>query len=345
MTSPALAARRRGDARTARDRASMRRRSWCTKGRPCSSRASAGRCAPTSGPGCTGSCPWPIDQASWLDMRRRVYEGGHTEMLTRDKKNVIVRTFVVWRIERRARVRAVDRRAGRERRKARRPAHQCRDLRRSASTTCPRSCRRIPRTCRSTRSSRSCSRTTAPAARTSYGVEIEQIRLERIALPEENVQRGLRADARGAAPVRREVPRGGRARGEPHPLRGGPRGGADPRPGRGAGGAHPRPVGGRGREDLRRRAPRRSRRSTASRARSSRSTSWSASDTSLILRTDAEPFSLLQSQDAEVRRTAAPSELGRLAAPLARLLDAAWQRMHWWIARDGAALRDSRASR
>ena len=42
--------------------------------------------------------PWPIDQASLLDMRRRVYETGHTEMLTRDKKNIIVRTFVVWRI-------------------------------------------------------------------------------------------------------------------------------------------------------------------------------------------------------------------------------------------------------
>src|SRR5580693_6363949 len=42
--------------------------------------------------------PWPIDQASLLDMRRRVYETGHTEMLTRDKKNIIARTFVVWRI-------------------------------------------------------------------------------------------------------------------------------------------------------------------------------------------------------------------------------------------------------
>ena len=31
-------------------------------------------------------------------MRRRIYETGHTEMLTRDKKNIIARTFVVWRI-------------------------------------------------------------------------------------------------------------------------------------------------------------------------------------------------------------------------------------------------------
>src|SRR5260370_13485547 len=42
--------------------------------------------------------PWPIDNAIWLDMRRRVYETGLTEMLTRDKKNVIARTFVVWRV-------------------------------------------------------------------------------------------------------------------------------------------------------------------------------------------------------------------------------------------------------
>src|SRR6202040_577448 len=42
--------------------------------------------------------PWPIDESTLLDMRRRVYETGHTEMLTRDKKNIIARTFVVWRI-------------------------------------------------------------------------------------------------------------------------------------------------------------------------------------------------------------------------------------------------------
>src|SRR5579872_1641674 len=49
-------------------------------------------------PGLHWKLPWPIDQASRLDMRRRVYETGQTEMLTRDKKNVIARTFVVWRI-------------------------------------------------------------------------------------------------------------------------------------------------------------------------------------------------------------------------------------------------------
>ena len=33
-----------------------------------------------------------------------------------------------------------------------------------------------------------------------------------------------------------------------------------------------------------------------------------------------------------MRRLGPPSEIGRLAAPVARLLDAAWQRMHWWVA-------------
>ena len=33
-----------------------------------------------------------------------------------------------------------------------------------------------------------------------------------------------------------------------------------------------------------------------------------------------------------MRRLGAPPEVARLAAPLTRLLDAAWQRMHWWVA-------------
>ncbi len=33
-----------------------------------------------------------------------------------------------------------------------------------------------------------------------------------------------------------------------------------------------------------------------------------------------------------MRRLGLPSELARLAAPLTRVLDAAWRRMHWWIA-------------
>ena len=43
--------------------------------------------------------PWPIDQATVVDQRIRVFETSHTEMLTRDKRNVILLTFATWRIQ------------------------------------------------------------------------------------------------------------------------------------------------------------------------------------------------------------------------------------------------------
>ena len=42
--------------------------------------------------------PPPVDRIVLLDGRNRVLRTRHTEMLTRDKKNVIVLTYVVWRI-------------------------------------------------------------------------------------------------------------------------------------------------------------------------------------------------------------------------------------------------------
>ena len=48
--------------------------------------------------GLHGKLPWPVDQIVYLDGRRRVLKTRHTEMLTRDKKNVILLSYVVWRI-------------------------------------------------------------------------------------------------------------------------------------------------------------------------------------------------------------------------------------------------------
>ena len=141
-----------------------------------------------TGAGLHWKLPWPIDQAIWLDMRRRVYEGGHTEMLTRDKKNVIVRTFVVWRIGDSARVRAVHRRRRARRRGSSTACSPTPRSARSAGTTSRRSCRRTPEDLQVDQIESELLAGTAPAARQSYGVEIEQIRLERIALPEENVR-------------------------------------------------------------------------------------------------------------------------------------------------------------
>ncbi len=42
--------------------------------------------------------PWPIDRARLFDRRWRVFETRHGETLTRDKKNVILLAYAVWRI-------------------------------------------------------------------------------------------------------------------------------------------------------------------------------------------------------------------------------------------------------
>ena len=43
--------------------------------------------------------PWPIEQAHPIDVRRRLYNTPYTATLTRDQKNVILLTYIVWRVE------------------------------------------------------------------------------------------------------------------------------------------------------------------------------------------------------------------------------------------------------
>lgn len=130
--------------------------------------------------------PWPIDQASLLDMRRRIYETGHTEMLTRDKKNIIARTFVVWRVgDPLAFTQAIGNQGGAEAKldglltNAAIGTLGGHDLSALVSTN--------PGDLQVDQIESELLASTAPLAQHSYGVTIEQIRLERIALPEENV--------------------------------------------------------------------------------------------------------------------------------------------------------------
>jgi membrane protease subunit HflC len=130
--------------------------------------------------------PWPIDQAATLDMRRRVYEGGHTEMLTRDKKNIIARVFVVWRIgDPLAFVQAIGADGQAESTidglltNAAIGTLGGHDLSALVSTR--------PTDLQVDAVEHELLEATAPLAMRNYGVTIEQIRLERIALPEENV--------------------------------------------------------------------------------------------------------------------------------------------------------------
>ena len=130
--------------------------------------------------------PWPIDDASLLDMRRRLYETGQTEMLTRDRKNVIARTFVVWRIgDPLLFSQAVGVQNGADAKldglltNAAIATLGGHDLSALVSTN--------PSDLQMDQIENELLAATAPMAMRSYGVTIEQIRLERLALPEENV--------------------------------------------------------------------------------------------------------------------------------------------------------------
>jgi membrane protease subunit HflC len=131
--------------------------------------------------------PWPIDEATLLDMRRRVYETGHTEMLTRDKKNIIARTFVVWRIgDPLVFTQSIGPVGNAESKLDGLVTNAAigtlggHDLSALVSTN--------PADLQVDQIEAELLASTAPMALGSYGMAIEQIRLERIALPEENVQ-------------------------------------------------------------------------------------------------------------------------------------------------------------
>jgi modulator of FtsH protease HflC len=137
-------------------------------------------------PGLHWKLPWPIDRAIPLDMRRRVSETGLTEMLTRDKKNIIVRTFVVWRVgDPLSFVQAVGNEAAAEGKldglltNAAIGTLGGHDLSALVSTD--------PHDLQVDQIEGELLAATAPLALRSYGVAIDQIRIERIALPEENV--------------------------------------------------------------------------------------------------------------------------------------------------------------
>ena len=130
--------------------------------------------------------PWPIDSQISLDMRRRVYETGQTEMLTRDKKNIIARTFVVWRIgDPLTFTQAIGNEGAAEGKLDGLMTNAAigtlggHDLSALVSTN--------PSDLQVEQIESELLASTAPMALRNYGVAVEQIRLERLALPEENV--------------------------------------------------------------------------------------------------------------------------------------------------------------
>ena len=231
-------------------------------------------------------------------MRRRVYETGQTEMLTRDKKNIIARTFVVWRIgDPLAFTQAIGNQGGAEAKldglltNAAIGTLGGHDLSALVSTN--------PSDLQVDQIESELLASTAPVALRNYGVTIEQIRLERIALPEENVTavfEQMRAERRQFAAKYRG---GRRTRSQPHPIGGGTRSGSYPRQRR-------RRDRRASAANQRRRWPRPMPTRTAVDPDLYRFTRSLDSidklvtgNTSLILRTDSEPFSLLQNKERQ----------------------------------------------
>jgi modulator of FtsH protease HflC len=137
-------------------------------------------------PGLHWRLPWPIDGTYLLDMRSRIYETGQTEMLTRDKKNIIARTFVIWRIgDPLTFTQAIGDQSAAEDKLDGLLANAAigtlgeHDLSALVSTN--------PRDLQVDQIESELLASTAQLALRNYGVDIEQVRLERIALPEENV--------------------------------------------------------------------------------------------------------------------------------------------------------------
>lgn len=52
----------------------------------------------TDEPGLHWKLPWPIDAAREVDRRRRVFATRHSEMLTGDQRNLVLQSFVAWRV-------------------------------------------------------------------------------------------------------------------------------------------------------------------------------------------------------------------------------------------------------
>lgn len=131
--------------------------------------------------------PWPIDQATVVDQRTRVFETSHTEMLTRDKRNVILLTFATWRISDPLRfVQAVGSTEGAELKldglitNAKIGVMGRYDLTALVSTD--------PATLQVQDIESELLAATAPTALERYGIEITQVAFQRLSLPEENVR-------------------------------------------------------------------------------------------------------------------------------------------------------------
>lgn len=130
---------------------------------------------------------WPFQSATWFDRRLRVYNPRPSEFLTRDKKNLVIESYVAWRIKDPKRfVESVGDDVAAEMRlhdivwSGLAAALGNEDLEAIISPN--------PQAVKATQMMDSLTRLTESRATNEYGVEVVDVRIKRLNLPEQNKQ-------------------------------------------------------------------------------------------------------------------------------------------------------------
>ena len=131
---------------------------------------------------------WFFQSSTYFDRRLRVYNPRPSEFLTRDKKNLVIENYVVWKIQ-------DPKRFVRNRRRRRvRPKCACTTSSGPASrprwapTTWTPSCRRPRRRLQAAQMLDNLTALTDRAALEQYGINVVDVRIKRLNLPEQNKQ-------------------------------------------------------------------------------------------------------------------------------------------------------------
>ncbi|MHC4377507.1 MAG: protease modulator HflC [Planctomycetota bacterium] len=138
-------------------------------------------------PGLHWKLPWPIDAAREVDRRRRGFATRHSEMLTGDQRNLVLQSFVAWRVADAARyyqavgdVEAAEDKLDGLVTNAKIGVLGRYDLSALVSTD--------PNERRTEEVQAAVLAEVVEAAREQYGIEIERVGFERLSLPESNTK-------------------------------------------------------------------------------------------------------------------------------------------------------------
>jgi len=131
--------------------------------------------------------PWPIDRVSLIDQRKRVFNTRHSEMLTRDKKNIILLSYASWQVtDAELFYKAVGTIAEAEKKldgvvtNAKIGVMGRYDLSALVSTD--------PKQLRTEEIESEILASVQESARVKYGIEVEQVGFKRLSLPEANIK-------------------------------------------------------------------------------------------------------------------------------------------------------------